>query len=77
MLHSCGWLEGGLVASIEKFIMDVDQLGVLNLFHGINVDENDLAFDAIRDVGAGGHFLGCDHTQKISNHLLAFRYFKL
>ena len=64
MLHSCGWLEGGLVASIEKFIMDADQLGVLNsLSKGIQVDEEALAFKAIKDVGAGGHFLGCEHTQ--------------
>ena len=65
MLHSCGWLEGGLVASIEKFIMDADQLGVLNsLSKGIDVDKEGLAFEAIKDVGAGGHFLGCEHTQK-------------
>ena len=65
MLHSCGWLEGGLVASVEKFIMDADQLGVLNsLSQGIDVKEKDLAFEAIKDVGAGGHFLGCDHTQQ-------------
>ena len=65
MLHSCGWLEGGLVASVEKFIMDADQLGVLNsLSKGIEVDKETLAFAAIKDVGAGGHFLGCDHTQE-------------
>ena len=66
MLHSCGWLEGGLVTSVEKFIMDADQLGVLHsLSRGIEVQKDQLAFDAIKDVGAGGHFLGCDHTQKI------------
>ena len=65
MLHSCGWLEGGLVTSVEKFIMDADQLGVLHsLSRGIEVQKDQLAFDAIKDVGAGGHFLGCDHTQK-------------
>ena len=65
MLHSCGWLEGGLVASVEKFIMDADQLGVLNsLSKGIEVDKEGLAFEAIKDVGPGGHFLGCNHTQK-------------
>ena len=65
MLHACGWLEGGLVASVEKFIMDADQLGILNsLSKGIDVEEENLAFEAIKDVGAGGHFLGCDHTQK-------------
>ncbi len=65
MLHSCGWLEGGLVASVEKFIMDADQLGVLNtLSKGIEVDKEGLAFEAIKDVAPGGHFLGCNHTQK-------------
>ncbi|MEP6021146.1 MAG: trimethylamine methyltransferase family protein [Paracoccaceae bacterium] len=65
MLHSCGWLEGGLVASFEKFVMDADQLGVLHgLAAGITMDENAQAMDAIREVGPGGHYLGCAHTQK-------------
>ena len=64
MLHSCGWLEGGLVSSFEKFVMDADQLGTLHhLAQGIQVDENAQAMDAIREVGPGGHFLGCAHTQ--------------
>ena len=64
MLHSCGWLEGGLVASFEKFVMDADQLGVLHhLAKGVTVTENDQAMDAIREVGPGGHYLGCAHTQ--------------
>ena len=64
MLHACGWLEGGLVASFEKFVMDADQLGVLHhLARGVEMDENAQAMDAIREVGPGGHYLGCDHTQ--------------
>ncbi len=64
MLHSCGWLEGGLVADFEKFVMDADQLGVLHgLAKGISVDEDAQAMDAIREVGPGGHYLGCAHTQ--------------
>jgi len=64
MLHSCGWLEGGLVASFEKFVMDADQLGVLHhLAQGVFMDENGQAMDAIREVGPGGHYLGCAHTQ--------------
>jgi len=63
MLHSCGWLEGGLVASFEKFVMDADQLGTLHhLAKGIYMDENGQAMDAIREVGPGGHYLGCAHT---------------
>ena len=64
MLHSCGWLEGGLVSSFEKFVMDADQLGILHhLAKGVSVDENAQAMDAIREVGPGGHYLGCAHTQ--------------
>jgi trimethylamine--corrinoid protein Co-methyltransferase len=64
MLHSCGWLEGGLVSSFEKFVMDADQLGALHhLAVGVHMDENGQAMDAIREVGPGGHYLGCAHTQ--------------
>ena len=64
MLHACGWLEGGLVASFEKFVMDADQLGTLHkLAEGIAVDENAQAMGAIEEVGPGGHYLGCAHTQ--------------
>jgi len=64
MLHSCGWLEGGLVSSFEKFVMDADQLGTLHkLAEGVPVDENGQGMDAIREVGPGGHYLGCAHTQ--------------
>ena len=64
MLHSCGWLEGGLVSSFEKFVMDADQLGTLHkMAEGVKFDENAQAMDAIREVGPGGHYLGCAHTQ--------------
>ncbi|MEO0402011.1 MAG: trimethylamine methyltransferase family protein [Pseudomonadota bacterium] len=65
MLHSCGWLEGGLVSSYEKFVMDADQLGTLHhLAAGVQIDDNAQAMGAIREVGPGGHYLGCDHTQQ-------------
>ena len=64
MLHACGWLEGGLVSSYEKFVLDADQLGVLHaLAEGIDLSENGQAMDAMREVGPGGHYLGCAHTQ--------------
>ena len=64
MLHACGWLEGGLVSSYEKFVMDADQLGPLHhLAQGVHLDLNGQAMDAIREVGPGGHYLGCEHTQ--------------
>ena len=65
MLHSCGWLEGGLVSSFEKFVMDADQLGTLHkMALGVESDPNGQAMDAIREVGPSGHYLGCEHTQK-------------
>ncbi|TYO89599.1 trimethylamine--corrinoid protein Co-methyltransferase [Oceanicella actignis] len=64
MLHACGWLEGGLVSSYEKFVLDADQLGVLHsLAEGVDMSEGAQAMDAIREVGPGGHYLGCAHTQ--------------
>ena len=64
MLHACGWLEGGLVSSYEKFVLDADQLGVLHsIAEGIDLSENGQAMGAIREVGPGGHYLGCQHTQ--------------
>ncbi len=63
-LHAAGWLEGGLVASFEKFVMDADQLGILHsVAQGIDISENGQAMGAIREVGPGGHYLGCEHTQ--------------
>jgi len=64
MLHGAGWMEGGLVSSYEKFVMDIDQLGMMEtLAKGYDFSENGQAMDAIREVGPGNHFLGCAHTQ--------------
>lgn len=64
MLHSAGWLEGGLASSYEKFVMDIDQLAMMEvLCKGIDLSENGQAMDAIREVGPGAHYLGCAHTQ--------------
>ena len=65
MLHSCGWLEGGLVASFEKFVLDADQLGALSkLAEGVPMDEEAQAMDAIREVrgGAGANYFSAGHT---------------
>jgi trimethylamine--corrinoid protein Co-methyltransferase len=64
VLHAAGWLEGGLVSSYEKFVMDADQLGMMRtMLEGVDLSENGQAMDAIREVGPGAHFLGCAHTQ--------------
>jgi trimethylamine--corrinoid protein Co-methyltransferase len=64
VLHAAGWLEGGLASGYEKFVMDADQLGMMQvLAGGVDLSENGQAMDAIREVGPGAHFLGCAHTQ--------------
>jgi trimethylamine--corrinoid protein Co-methyltransferase len=64
VLHTAGWLEGGLSMGYEKFVMDVDQAGMMHtLLAGVDLSENGQAMDAIREVGPGKHFLGCAHTQ--------------
>ncbi|RCS25386.1 trimethylamine methyltransferase [Phyllobacterium salinisoli] len=64
VLHAAGWLEGGLVSSYDKFMMDIDQLGMQQKFaQGVDLSENGQAMDAIREVGPGSHYLGCAHTQ--------------
>ena len=64
VLHSAGWLEGGLSTSFEKLVMDADQLGMMQvLSQGVDMSEDSQAMDAIREVGHGAHFLGCAHTQ--------------
>lgn len=63
VMHSAGWLEGGLVASFEKFIIDAQILEMLqHEFTPLEIDEASLAFDAHVEVGHGGHFLGAMHT---------------
>ena len=65
MLHAAGWLEGGLVSSYEKFIMDCDQLAAhQKMAAGIDMSENGQAMSAIREVGPGSHYLGCTHTRE-------------
>ncbi len=64
VLHTAGWLEGGLAMGYEKFVMDADQAGMMHtLLAGVDLTDNGQALDAVREVGPGKHFLGCTHTQ--------------
>ncbi len=63
VMHSAGWLEGGLVSCYEKFIIDIELLRMLrHEFTPLEIDEASLAFGAHEEVGSGGHFLGAVHT---------------
>ena len=65
VLHAAGWIEGGLTASMEKYIIDIEMLQQMaELMQPVRFDETELAFDAIREVGSGGHFFGAAHTME-------------
>jgi trimethylamine--corrinoid protein Co-methyltransferase len=65
MLHTAGWLEGGLAMGYEKFVMDCDQASMISvLLGGMDMSENGQALDAVREVGPGKHYLGSAHTLK-------------
>lgn len=65
VMHSAGWLEGGLVAGFEKFVIDVQLVEMLqHEFTPLEIDEDSMAFGAHEEVGHGGHFLGAAHTME-------------
>ncbi len=64
--HAAGWLEGGLIASPEKFVMDCEILQQIQRYFEPAITAttpDDIALGAIRDVGNDGHFFGAQHTQ--------------
>jgi trimethylamine--corrinoid protein Co-methyltransferase len=63
LYQGAGWLEGGQTASFEKLILDVEILQMMSeVLQPIPVDAASLGFEAIADVGPGGHFFGTAHT---------------
>jgi trimethylamine--corrinoid protein Co-methyltransferase len=64
--HAAGWLEGGLIACPEKFVMDCEVLQMIQRYMDpmlVDTSEDSIALDAIKDVGSTGHFFGIQHTQ--------------
>ena len=65
--HAAGWLEGGLIASPEKFVMDCEVLQQIQRYFDERIVEtsvDDIAVDTIKEVGPDGHYFGCEHTQE-------------
>ncbi len=64
LMHGAGWMEGGLQASFEKMVLDADLLAMIAEFlRPLRVEEQELALEAVREVGPGGHFFGAEHTR--------------
>ncbi len=71
VLHAAGWLEAGLAAGYAKFMMDCEQISMLqNFCRRIDLSDNGLGMEAIKEVGPGNHYLGCAHTRR--NYLEGF-----
>lgn len=63
IMHAAGWLEGGLVCSYEKFILDVEGLAMMqHLFQPVEISDATLALDMMKEIGPGGHHFGTSHT---------------
>ncbi|MGR3485531.1 MAG: trimethylamine methyltransferase family protein [Paracoccaceae bacterium] len=64
--HAAGWLEGGLIACPEKFVMDCEVIQMIQRYFEPAITDTSpeaIAFDAIEQVGSQGHFFGIQHTQ--------------
>ncbi len=71
VLHTAGWLEGGLTMGYEKFVLDADQAGMWHSFaKGVDLSPAGQALDAMLTNGPGIHFLGHAHT--LANFETAF-----
>ncbi len=63
VFHAHGWMEGGLTTGFEKTIMDSEMIGMMGALQGkLDFSDSEEILGVIHNVGAGGHFLGCDHT---------------
>jgi trimethylamine--corrinoid protein Co-methyltransferase len=72
VIHAAGWQEGGLTASFEKFVLDVEVLETLvAAMQRPSLDDLDQAIEALDEVGPGGHFFGASHTME--RYATAFR----
>lgn len=64
VMHAAGWIDGGLTASYEKFIIDLENLAMFATYlDGFDLSVASLALDMIAEVGPGGHHFGTSHTQ--------------
>ena len=65
VMHAAGWIDGGLTASYEKFIIDLENLAMFTTYlEGFDLSAESLALDMIAEVGPGGHHFGTLHTQE-------------
>ncbi|MCG8615922.1 MAG: trimethylamine methyltransferase family protein [Desulfobacterales bacterium] len=63
MIHSAGMMDADAAMSYEKFICDLEIIGMVERFaRGVEVSEDSLALEVIKAVGPAGEFLTHTHT---------------
>ncbi|MEE4262123.1 MAG: trimethylamine methyltransferase family protein [Desulfobacteraceae bacterium] len=63
LIHDCGYLGQGFVASPELIIFADETIGMVKRYmRGFEIDSAHLALDVIKQVGPGGNFLQEKHT---------------
>jgi trimethylamine--corrinoid protein Co-methyltransferase len=65
IFHACGWLEGGLTHSLEKFITDIEAMQTIaEVMQPVACGPDEIGFDAIAEVEPGGHFFAAAQTME-------------
>ena len=65
LIHDIGYIESGLTGSLESLVICDEIIGMVKKnISGIEINEETLALDMIKNVGPGGNFMGEDHTIK-------------
>jgi trimethylamine--corrinoid protein Co-methyltransferase len=76
LIHdAAGFLEFCMTASYEKLVIDDEIIGmVMRAVEGIQINDETLAFDELKKVGPGGHFVSSHHTRR---HMRSEQYHPL
>jgi len=65
MIYGLGMLEGGLTWDYAQLVMQNEMARmVLHTVRGISVNDEKMALEVIREVGAGGEYISHQHTYK-------------
>ena len=63
VIHSAGTLGGFGAMSVQKFIIDLEMIGMVKrMMTGMEISSNSLALEVIESVGPAGNFLMHEHT---------------
>lgn len=63
LIHDCGYLAGGSIGSMEMAVICDEIAGMIyKIAKGVEINDETMAVDVIKNVGPGGHFMSQKHT---------------